>query len=61
VPFRKDSIFWSFTNTCGSYIMECKLQGFLNDIDVLGHYVEEYSKWNMYDALKMEHFFDNIL
>jgi len=49
VLFRKDLSFL----LGGSYIMECKLQGFLGDIDVLGHYVEEYYKQNMYDALKM--------
>ncbi len=41
--------------------MECKLQGFLDDIDVLRHYVEKYFKQNMYDGLKMEHLFDIIL
>jgi hypothetical protein len=57
VPFIKDlSLLLG-----GSYIMECKLQGFLDDIDVLRHYVEEYYKQNMYDALKMEHLFDIIL
>jgi hypothetical protein len=57
VPFRKDLGLLS----SGSYIMECKLQGFLDDIDVLKHYVEEYYKQNMYDALKMEQLFDIIL
>jgi hypothetical protein len=41
--------------------MECKLKRFLDDINVLQHYVEEYFKQNKYDALKMEHLFDNIL
>jgi hypothetical protein len=41
--------------------MECKLPGFLHDIGVLKHYVEQYYKQNLYDALKMEHLFDNIL
>jgi hypothetical protein len=57
VPFRKDSSLL----LGGSYIMECKLQGFLDDIDVLRHYVEKYFKQNMYDGLKMEHLFDIIL
>jgi hypothetical protein len=33
--------------------MECKLRGFLGDIDVLRHYVEQYYKHHMYDALEM--------
>jgi hypothetical protein len=41
--------------------MECKLQRFLDDIDVLQHSVEKYFKQNLYDALKMEHLSNNIL
>ena len=61
IAFRSEVELYLAMNVKKSYVTECRIRGYLSNLESLQDYVFQYAQRNFYDESRQKHLLDNLL